>query len=73
MIRRYVLMIFLYLCSAHISAQEQSSDSKTLKNELDDKKHDFTVMPFFSYNRNIEFMFGARDRNLTKTTQSCFF
>jgi hypothetical protein len=52
-------MIFLYLCSAHISAQEQSSDSKTLKNELDDKKHDFTVMPFFSYNRNIEFMFGA--------------
>ena len=42
-----------------MSAQGDSSDSKESKTELDGKKYELTVMPFFNYNRNIEFMLGA--------------
>ncbi len=57
--KKIVLIICLSLCPSYISAQGQSSDSETSKSEKEDKKHDFTVMPFFSYNRNLEFMIGA--------------
>ncbi len=50
--------MLLIASSWTLTAQENKGESDT-KGEDKEKKVDFTVMPFLSYNRNLEFMFGA--------------
>lgn len=40
-------------------SQSKQSDSIVKNDTLKHKRFEFTVMPFLSYNRNLEFMFGA--------------
>ncbi|MCM5663808.1 BamA/TamA family outer membrane protein [Galbibacter mesophilus] len=56
--QKYVLIVSFLLFSQFLLSQTQKNDSID-ENDKKEKRVDLTVMPFLSYNRNLEFMFGA--------------
>ncbi|WP_163714090.1 BamA/TamA family outer membrane protein [Mangrovibacterium lignilyticum] len=57
--QKYTLPLLLLFCSSLVFAQEQATDSIGSSSLKPEKNIDFSVMPFLSYNRNLDFMFGA--------------
>ncbi|KAB1067623.1 BamA/TamA family outer membrane protein [Tamlana haliotis] len=58
--KRYILPLFLFVLFLNTTqAQQAKHENKKQTDTLKEKKVDFQVMPFISYNRNLEFMFGA--------------
>lgn len=51
------ILVLLVVCSSGMVFAQQKED--TADSTQVEKKVDFNVMPFLSYNRNLEFMFGA--------------
>lgn len=51
------ILVLLVVCSSWMVFAQQKED--TADSTQVEKKVDFNVMPFLSYNRNLEFMFGA--------------
>lgn len=57
---KYVLLSFFYFISfADAYSQQQQTDSIKQRDTLHQKRIEFTVMPFLSYNRTLDFMIGA--------------
>jgi len=56
--KNLITSLLLFFVIAVCLGQEQSTDSTTIS-EKDEKKVDFQVMPYISYNRNLKFMAGA--------------
>lgn len=58
--KKYILIILLIACCfSSAYSQKIEKDSSKQNDTINEKKVDFNVMPFLSYNRNLEFMFGA--------------
>lgn len=55
---KYILILLAFITSNFINAQIQKTDSLD-NNKTTEKNIDFKVMPFISYNRNVEFMIGG--------------
>lgn len=60
MLYRYLIFLFLLIGNVCLSnSQTSPSDTIQSKKKTENKRVEFSVMPFFSYNRNLEFMFGV--------------
>lgn len=57
--KHILISLFFSFCLSTGFSQQQSTDSIKPSDTLKQKKIDFTVMPFLSYNRNLDFMIGA--------------
>ncbi|TNJ46416.1 BamA/TamA family outer membrane protein [Tamlana fucoidanivorans] len=53
------LIFVLIISTLSLTGQQITHDSIQSNKSTKDKKADFTVMPYLSYNRNLKFMFGA--------------
>ncbi|OMP32773.1 BamA/TamA family outer membrane protein [Mangrovimonas sp. DI 80] len=53
---RFLLLVFLLSFTLNWAQQDTNSETK---DSIVQKPHEFTVMPYISYNRNLEFMFGV--------------
>ncbi|MDW5289859.1 BamA/TamA family outer membrane protein [Formosa sp. PL04] len=57
---KYILIaLLIFFCNTDGFSQQLQKDSIKTVDTLKQKRFNFTVMPFLSYNRNLEFMFGA--------------
>src|SRR5690606_23171828 len=57
--KRFLLILLFSLCfSAEAQSQEPAQNTQQ-SDTIQQKKFEFQVMPFLSYNRNLKFMFGA--------------
>ncbi|QLE02404.1 BamA/TamA family outer membrane protein [Galbibacter sp. BG1] len=56
--QKYILIASFLLFTQFLQSQTVQKDSVDTKS-VEDKRFDLTIMPFLSYNRNLEFMFGA--------------
>lgn len=58
--KKIALTILLIMCSfSSVYSQKIEKDSTKQNDTIKDKKIDFKVMPFLSYNRNLKLMLGA--------------
>lgn len=64
-----LVTLFVMFIFVDCYSQKQQSDSIKPIDSLKYQKFDFTVMPFLSYNRNLEFMFGAIPMTMYKLDQ----
>lgn len=69
LMQKHLLIVLFFLCFTSTFAQEKTSD--TTKNVQPQKKNiDFNVMPYISYNRTLDFMFGAIPMMMYKTNKA---
>ncbi|MBP1839692.1 BamA/TamA family outer membrane protein [Formosa algae] len=68
--KKFLFIVFIALshCINGYSQQLQNDKTKDV-DSVKQKKFDLTVMPFLSYNRNLEFMFGAIPMLMYKVNQ----
>ncbi|MBD8488829.1 BamA/TamA family outer membrane protein [Echinicola sp. CAU 1574] len=67
--QKYILVILLFFSVSVLHAQKSQTDSLAKAEESVEKKYDFSLMPFLSYNRNLKFMIGAIPMVMYKTDQ----
>lgn len=67
--KKIILILFLTFCTRYSSAQNLKINPDTDTN-IENKKIDFTVMPYLSYNRNLKFMFGAIPMGMYKLNKN---
>ena len=53
------IILLISFCFSSAYSQKTEKNSTIQNDSLNEKKVDFNVMPFLSYNRNFQFMFGA--------------
>lgn len=68
--QKYTLIVSFFLLSQFGFSQIQVVDSTNSEEVKLEKRVDFTVMPFLSYNRNLEFMFGVIPMMMYKLDQN---
>ncbi|QDO94019.1 BamA/TamA family outer membrane protein [Formosa sediminum] len=66
--KKIVFLIFISLCITHVNAQNNNTIKQS--DTIAPKAFEFTVMPYLSYNRNLEFMFGAIPMTMYKLDQT---
>lgn len=56
---RFIILVCFSLLFANTFAQQEKSKASKKHDTLKQKKVEFSVMPYVSYNRNLDFMIGA--------------
>ncbi|MDX8340495.1 BamA/TamA family outer membrane protein [Draconibacterium sp. IB214405] len=56
--RKYLILAFVLLSAFSSYAQSVANDSISAKQEKEEKNFNFNLMPYMSYNRNLDFMYG---------------
>lgn len=57
--RNYLILLLISLTAFGSYAQKVTSDSTSVAQEKEQKNFNFNLMPYMSYNRNLEFMYGV--------------
>ncbi|OXA76549.1 Surface antigen [Flavobacterium aquidurense] len=68
--KKHLLIISIFFYCVSVLAQDEKKEIQKDSDVVKEKKIDFTVMPFFSYNRNLKIMFGAIPMAMYKFDQN---